>query len=256
MTCLRVYEPVEVFPAAQRARWAPNLRRDDANTLAEEAERRETWRRLVRTRLAPAAPATPAAPTPADDGADGEVEGGVVEGGVDAGMDNGADGGDLAAHARVLRIDGALLICPASIGDDAGPRRALVRAWDVPVPWLVLVSAADRTPDDCAGRYLVPMSGARARAARALRTLRAGLPGSAITAEVEVLARWLEGFHARSWLELDGRLVAALVGGDDGMDDVRMGLECLADADTAGVAAVYQRLRRRSRWLTDISRLS
>jgi hypothetical protein len=80
--------------------------------------------------------------------------------------------------------------------------------------------------------------------------------GTEVTAEVEVLARWLEGFHPRSWLELDLRDVVLLLDGDDGLDDVRLGLECLASGDGAVAGRAYQRLRRRSRALTDISRLS
>jgi hypothetical protein len=77
-----------------------------------------------------------------------------------------------------------------------------------------------------------------------------------LTADVERSARWLERFHSRSWVELDTSSVAALVEGDDGAEDVRLGLECLSDADAPGLAAVYQRLRRRSRRLDDLSSAS
>jgi hypothetical protein len=97
------------------------------------------------------------------------------------------------------------------------------------------------------------MSRARARAARALRALRAGLGDVDVTAEVEELGRWLEGFHPRSWVELDARPVAALVGGEDGAEDVRLGLESLTVGDAAGVAAAYQRVSKRSHRLEQLS---
>jgi hypothetical protein len=106
------------------------------------------------------------------------------------------------------------------------------------------------------GRYLAPMVGARTQAASASRITRTAPAIEAVAMELEVLARWLESFHPRSWLELDVRPVAALVGGEDGIDDIRLGMECLTSGDTGGAAMAYQRLRRRSQALTDISRLS
>jgi len=241
VTVLRVYEPADVFAAQEWARWSAELGRPDAAERAEQAERREAWRRLVRG----ARGRSPAA-QPGPDGAHPVV------------AEDGED--PLAGHVRILRVEGAALLCPASLGDgDDGPRRALVRAWDLPVPWLIVVglsavAAADGVSSP--GRYLAPMARARAQAARALRTTRTGPGGADVGVELEVLARWLEGFHPRSWLELDARPVAALVGGDDGLEDVRLGMECLASGDVIGATVVYQRLRQRSRALTDISRLS
>jgi hypothetical protein len=97
------------------------------------------------------------------------------------------------------------------------------------------------------------MSRARARAARALRTLRTHLGEVDVTADAEGLARWLEGFHPRSWIEVDARPVAALVDGEDGAEDVRLGLESLTAGEATGVAAAYARLRRRSRRLEELS---
>jgi hypothetical protein len=74
--------------------------------------------------------------------------------------------------------------------------------------------------------------------------------------EIEVLGRWLEEFHPRGWLEIDGTKVARLVGGEDGVDDVSWGLECLESGDSTGAAAAYQRIRRRSRMLVSLSRAS
>ena len=134
------------------------------------------------------------------------------------------------------------------------PRRhGLVRAWELPLAWLAVVRPEDVTRSGGPGRYVLPMSRARARTARVLRTLRSGLGDVDVTADTEGLARWLEGFHPRSWVEVDARPVAALVGGEDGAEDIRLGLECLTAGDTAGLAAAYQRLRRRSRRLEEMS---
>ena len=239
VTSLRVFEPVQVYPAAQRARWRAQLVRGDSGARAAEAERRESWRRVLRG-------ARDRSP--------------VTRPGAEGGPRAEGDGdGALAGHARVLWADGALLLCPASLGGGGGPRRTLVRAWSLPVPWLIVVGLSaveDAEPAPAPGRYLTSMARARSQAARALRTSRLAPVAEEVALELEVLARWLEGFHPRSWLELDARPVAALVGGDDGIDDVRLGMECLTSGDADGAAAAYQRLRRRSRALTGISRLS
>jgi hypothetical protein len=124
------------------------------------------------------------------------------------------------------------------------------------VPWLALADPLDGAPASPAGRYLVSMAAARARAARALKTLRRTLGTVDVTAEVEAVARWLEAFHPRAVVELDARRVAALVDGEDGAADVRLGLDCLADGDVTGAAAAYKRLTRRSARLSGISRSS
>jgi hypothetical protein len=86
--------------------------------------------------------------------------------------------------------------------------------------------------------------------------LAATLPGTELAMEVEVLARWLESSRPRSWPELDARTVVSLLAADGRLNGARLGMECLASGDSIGAAAAYQRLRRRSRVLTEISRLS
>jgi hypothetical protein len=162
----------------------------------------------------------------------------------------------------VLRAGGVVLICPVAgrdIDDTRGgtrPPRRLVRAWALPEAWLVLVRAEDGERAGGGGRYVVAMSTARSRAARALRTLRLGVGETELTAEVEMLARWLESFHPRAWVEIDASGVVGLTGGEDGADDVQMGLECLATGDPTGAAASYHRLTNRQRLLDNLSRSS
>jgi len=250
VTALRVFEPLEAFAAEQQRLLASFAADPAAGRGAEAAERRATWLWLL-----------------------------------------GHAGHRPEVPARVLRVDGAVLLSPLTIDapdgqetssvsgvattsvgtagrPDAGadapsepgsvpPRcHGLVRAWELPVAWLAVVRPEDLTASGGPGRYVLPMSRARSRAARTLRTLRTGLGDVDVTLDVEGLARWLEHFHPRAWVELDGRPVAALVGDEDGADDVRLGLECLTVGDASGVAAAYQRLRRRSRTLQDLSHSS
>lgn len=237
MTALRVYEPLEAFPVRQRPALAELAADPDAAQAAETAERLAAWRAVLGRR------------------------------------------GSVRVRARVLRVEEAVLLCPSVLevgdaspttarhtgasvtGPDAAPsagsgsvrRHSLVRAWELPVAWLSIVRREDLTRSGGHGRYVLPMSRARARAARTLRAVRLGLGESEITLDVEVLARWLELFHPRSWVEVDARPVAALVGGDDGAEDVRLGLECLTVGDAAGVAAAYQRMSKRSHRLEELS---
>jgi hypothetical protein len=251
VTSLRVFEPLEAFAAEQHRLLASFAAHPSAGRGADKAEQRATWLWLF-----------------------------------------GHAGHRPEVPARVLRVDGAVLLSPLTIdapdgqsgtpvtgpdtttsigtaarpdaGSDGSPEpgsvpprcHGLVRAWELPVAWLAVVRPEDVTASGGAGRYVLPMSQARSRAARTLRTLRGGLGDVDVTLDVEGLARWLEHFHPRAWVELDARPVAALVGDQDGAEDVRLGLECLTVGDASGVAAAYQRLRRRSRTLQDLSHSS
>jgi hypothetical protein len=251
-TVLRVYEPLEAFDPADRLRWAEWLERPDASARAQEAERREAWRRIVRGEAVWVPPRPGDAPAGEGSGAGQGRSGGGT--GVRAGGGTGAGAGG-NGHVRVLRAGRARLVCPvATAGDESTPRRSLVRSWALPLPWLVLADEADRVAGEVAGRYLVAMGPARSRAARALKTLRRAVGPGDLTEEVEAVARWLEAFHPRSVLELDAHTVAELLGGEDGVADVRLGLECLAAGDVTGAAAAHTRLMRRSARLEGISR--
>jgi len=259
VTALRVFEPLEAFPADRRAALASFAADPAAGREADQAEQRAAWLELLGLRArAGARPEVMARVL--------RVEGSVLLSPIaldlpdeaadpvpDAAQDAVRDAGPEAA--REARGGGAA--GAGAGGDPVPPRRhTLVRAWEVPVAWLTVVHPEDLTGSGGPGRYVLPMARARSRAARALRTLRAGLGDVDVTLDVEGLARWLEHFHPRAWVEVDARPVAALVGGDDGAEDVRLGLECLAAGDPAGVAAAYQRLSRRSRQLLEASHSS
>lgn len=151
-------------------------------------------------------------------------------------------------HEAVPGVDGAGL----GIGGDLR-LRTLVAPWALPWGWLLLVRPDERR--EHLGTYLTPMSRARSRAARALKSLREHFEEAQITDELEEVARWLEDFHPRSMIELDDRQTSGIAG-EGAVEDVLMGLECLAEGDATGVAAAYQRLDRRSRRLQSFARAS
>lgn len=254
-TTLRVFEPLEAFPIADRPALEALALREGADRRADEVERTASWRALLTGGAAVRGAGDPR-----------RVEAGAAAAVPDAPAPSGrraAPRGPLAV--RVRRAGGVLLVCPVGDPDDerapAGPAdqrppRRLVRAWALPEAWLALVRPDDAERAGGGGRYLVPMSTARSRAARALRTLRLGVGETELTAEVELLARWLEAFHPRALVEVDVAGPAALTGGEDGAEDVRLGLECLATGDPTGAAAAYHRLTTRQRLLDDLSRSS
>lgn len=245
MTALRAYEPLEAFAPSERSALAALAADPSAGVDAEEAERAASWRRVLG--WSAALPPEPSGRPPGD--RPGSPAGQQPSGPV-AGVRT-----DGLVHARVLRAQGAVLLAPVVVEPvaESERRHTLVRAWEIPSAWLTLVRAEDLTRSGGRGRYVLPISRARARAARALRALRSAVGDADVTLDVEVLARWLEQFHPRSWVELDARAVAALVDGEDGAEDVRLGLECLAAGDATGLAAAYQRVSRRSHRLEQLS---
>lgn len=266
---LRVYEPLEAFPKADRARWAQYAFRQaadtdtdtdaDGNAAADRVERAVAWRRLLTVE-------------PARDpvGGDGpsfhDLPGGSGDGSflpvlpaadldvppaLPARPGDAVDGPDGRTHAKVVRVCGGdPLICPVPAFD-----RSLTKAWALPTEWLLLGRAEDAVTGARPGHYLVPMARCRTRAARALRTVRRGLGEIPIAERLASTARWLEAFHPRSAVEIDLRSVTALVG-EDGRDDVETGLAALAEGDAATIAAAYRRVRRREEILREISRAS
>ncbi|MFN0282146.1 MAG: hypothetical protein ACKVZ6_09275 [Kineosporiaceae bacterium] len=246
-TTLRVYEPLEAFAIAERPALEALALRQGADRRADEAERAASWRAVLTGQ-------------------------GAVVPGVDGGPPEVAaeprpartrpPGGRRHLAVRVLRSGGVVLVCPVGEQEDEDGRRAqrpprrLVRIWTLPEAWFALVRTADGERAGGRGRYLVPMSTARSRAARALKTLRLGVGETELTAETELLARWLESFHPRAWVEVDASAIIGFTGGEDGAEDVRLGLECLAAGDATGAAASYHRLTNRQRLLDSLSRSS
>jgi hypothetical protein len=243
-----VYEPLEAFAPALRRLWRAQSSQECGDHAPVEVERLEAWRRVI---------AGPDAVAPVRESRD----------------------------ARLLERDGEVFACPLQLRERwmAGIRAAgetlppivvavafgqslaeeqvtqrsarlhtLVAPWSLPLEWLVLVGPRERED----GRFLVPMGKARTRVVRASRVLNDRLGESGLSEEVEEVARWLGDFHPRSWVELDDGPVSGLVGADEAVEDVHLGLESLLVGDTTSVAAAYRRLRRRAEHLRALSRAS
>lgn len=129
--------------------------------------------------------------------------------------------------------------------------RILTATWSVPLPWFLPFAPSDRLlAEEGAGAapsvvHRTRMSAARRRVARALRTLTLHLGDLDVVEEVEELARWLEEFHARSWLELDYAGLARLLGpegvaSDTSVADVAASVAALGAGDEEGAVLTYR----------------
>ena len=121
----------------------------------------------------------------------------------------------------------------------------------VPVPWFVPFAPADQVDGEVAGR--TSRRGApdpdvgRPAPGRPGAAHAAAEPGrrSTIADELEELGRWLEEFHARSWLELDYAGLARLLGpevvaADTSVADVAAAVAALAAGDEEGAVLTYR----------------
>ena len=257
---LRVYEPLAAFPEGERAGWAAYA--GDATRAAARADR------LVaehRTALAGVI-SVPPRPVPTEEAVDAfvlEVDGLVHLCPVQSRLRSWVALGqfrdglpDSLLHAFVP---------PASLeradadharwgkefaGTDQVVLRILTATWAVPVPWFVPFTPGDRVDgevplDEPAVVHRTRMSAARRRVARALRTLRLNLGELEMVDELEELGRWLEEFHARSWVELDYAGLARLLGPevlaeDTSVADVAAAVAALAAGDEEGAVLTYR----------------
>ncbi|MBI4260826.1 MAG: hypothetical protein HY658_09710 [Actinobacteria bacterium] len=121
--------------------------------------------------------------------------------------------------------------------------------WHVPIRWFVLVAdeerkVAEREEGGYRLHYWTGVGPARERAERALSVLRrAGL--SFVTELVEDLTRWIEAFDERASLELDYATVSDLFTWDELDDDhsardVSSAIEALVEGDMARSTELYQ----------------
>jgi hypothetical protein len=132
--------------------------------------------------------------------------------------------------------------------------RILTATWSVPLPWFLPFAPSDRVlSEEAQGAgagtpsvvHRTRMSAARRRVARALRTVTLHLGDLDVVEEVAELARWLEEFHARSWLELDYAGLARLLGpegvaSDTSVADVAASVASLAAGDEEGAVLTYR----------------
>ncbi|MGO4237624.1 hypothetical protein [Pseudarthrobacter sp. YAF2] len=270
---LRVYEPLDAFPAEQRPALQAAGARSASRAAVENAELLASLGRITRSGGDPFPTGrtdlvrVTTAPAP--------------EGATD---DDGAAAGTgpvllycpsqlvlragLAANALMEGIHGPLaeLLIPEEQRDRHQGRIDLVKArdgsirvhtrastWGIPFSWFSLFMESDRKDVvEAAGRILTvrvwaPITDALERARYAVANLALAAPDLDMLDDLAQLTEWLELFHVNSMVELDYGAVADKVYPDESPMDIRLGIECLAEGDMTGAAAAYRRLA--SRWI-------
>jgi len=257
---LRVYEPLAAFPEADRALWVRY-----ASSPTGAVARADRLVAEHRTALAGVI-SVPPRPVPTDEAHDAfvlEVDGLLHVCPVQSRLRSWVALGqfrdglpDTLLHAFVP---------PASLEradadharwattESGSLLRILTATWTVPVPWFVPFAPSDRVAADDEHEPTVVhrtrMSAARRRVARALRTLRLRLGDLDLQLDVidelEELGRWLEEFHARSWVELDYAGLARLLGPevvaeDTSVADVAASVAALGAGDEEGAVLTYR----------------
>ncbi|OMH32318.1 hypothetical protein [Tersicoccus sp. Bi-70] len=125
--------------------------------------------------------------------------------------------------------------------------------WGVPLAWFALFSDEDPVQVFRSGgrirncRLCAGIGEARERLQFAATSLAAVVPEMDLLTELADLSEWLDGFDDGAAIALDYGQVAESVYPDDSPSDLRLGIECLAEADMTGAAAAYRRLA--GRWL-------
>lgn len=280
-SALRIYEPLEAFPAEQQDALRTAGARSASRAAVENAELLASLGRITRAGGDPfptgrtdlvrvvAAPAAGGAPRAAASSGSGAEQAGprtpdrllycpsqlVLRAG-------------LAANALMEGIHGPLaqLLIPEEQRDKhqeridevrahAGLGRVHTRAstWGIPFSWFCLFQESDPTDVVESDGHIVTVR-IRASIGESLERVRYAVAHLALAApdldmleDLTQLTEWLELFHSESVVELDYGAVADKVYPDDSPLDVRLGIECLAEGDMTGAAAAYRRLA--SRWI-------
>lgn len=277
---LRVYEPLEAFPAEQQAALRTAGARAESRAAVENAELLASLGRITR-------PGGDPFPTGQTD----LVRVLAVSGSAAARNDAAGKGeeiGDgevlparllycpsqlvlragLAANALMEGIHGPLaqLLIPEEQRDRHQERIDQVKAreglgrvhtrastWGIPFSWFCLFQEADPTDVvESDGRIVTvriraTIAAALERVRHAVAHLALAAPDLDMLEDLTQLTEWLELFHPESVVELDYGAVADKVYPDESPMDVRLGIECLAEGDMTGAAAAYRRLA--SRWI-------
>lgn len=275
LPALRVYEPLEAFPAATRERWRlvaagqPSSRA----AIAVDARRRALVGLL----------ATPPVLVPPRESVTARV---MRRGGTDGGGEQAEqvlvspDEERLRSWEALSGLRGAY---PARLLDAFVPSMVIEEAqrehqawlerypdvrphartggWRVPLAWFAIVADEERVLTSGRPRsltYVTEMSAARRRVARALRTLRRSAELAA-EEDTEEVARWLEEFHPRSCVELDYGDIARLLPvetleADHSARDVAVALAALAAGDERQARAAYDVLSARWREIASLER--
>jgi hypothetical protein len=277
---LRVYEPLEAFPAEQQAALRTAGARAESRAAVENAELLASLGRITR-------PGGDPFPTGQTD----RVRVLAVSGSAAARNDAAGKGeeiGDgevlparllycpsqlvlragLAANALMEGIHGPLaqLLIPEEQRDRHQERIDQVKAreglgrvhtrastWGIPFSWFCLFQESDPTDVvESDGRIVTvriraTIAAALERVRHAVAHLALAAPDLDMLEDLTQLTEWLELFHPESVVELDYGAVADKVYPDESPMDVRLGIECLAEGDMTGAAAAYRRLA--SRWI-------
>lgn len=259
---LRVYEPLESFPADERLRWDRYLA-ETGGYSGPEASRAEHDAGLA------------AATLPSLHGP-GEHACVLVEG-AETYLCPWRSGLRMAGAALAARAGMAGVLADAFVPprlaeaaaervrrarDAPSPVRVGVRTanWVVPIAWFVPFAADERHAATAGTPWVVyrtRVRTARSRITGALAVLAVTLPAAAVTVELTELGAWLADFDARGILELDygglaerGGVRLAIT--DTSVADVTGALAALAGGDEALALRRYRRLVERWRPLRDL----
>lgn len=268
---LRVYEPLEAFPASRRAGLARAVAAGSLDPVHSGRRERELWLRsqiVSPRRLLPGERADGSTPaeSPADvlvlrtrDQAGGEP--------LVCPLDVRAR--SAAALLGLLAADSPLAHTAVPVGEASTARRMAEAAmatlevgavhtvsstWTVPLPWFAVIDPASRQVSaaarpDPARRvcWHASLPAARERAQRAGEIVRATLGEDGPARVLRDIGRWLGHFHEESVVELDyGGLVQLmddeLLETDTCAADVHAAVDALDAGDTDAVALIYERL--------------
>ena len=270
---LRVYEPLDAFPAEQRPALQAAGARAASRAAVENAELLASLGRITRSGGDPFPTGrtdlvrVTTAPAPDGGTADDDAAAGTAPVLLYCPSQLVLRAG-LAANALMEGIHGPLaeLLIPEEQRDRHQERIDLVKArdgstrvhtrastWGIPFSWFSLFMESDRKDVvEAAGRILTvrvwaPITDALERARYAVANLALAAPDLDMLDDLAQLTEWLELFHVNSMVELDYGAVADKVYPDESPMDIRLGIECLAEGDMTGAAAAYRRLA--SRWI-------
>jgi hypothetical protein len=282
---LRVYEPLEAFPAGQRDALRAAGARSESRAAVENAELLASLGRITRPGGDPFPTgqtdlvrvlAVSSSARPADGDGDGEASGAAGSAASEEVLparplycpSQLVLRAGLAANALMEGIHGPLaqLLIPEEQRDRHQERIDQVKAregigrvhtrastWGIPFSWFCLFQESDPTDVVESGGRIITVR-IRATIGAALERVRHAVAHLALAApeldmleDLTQLTDWLELFHPDSVVELDYGAVADKVYPDDSPLDVRLGIECLAEGDMTGAAAAYRRLA--SRWI-------
>lgn len=284
-SALRIYEPLEAFPAERQESLQVAGARAESRAAVENAELQASLGRitrpggdpfptgqtdLVRVLAVSASGSGPAAGTAATGRhqADAAGDGEVLPARLLYCPSQLVLRAGLAANALMEGIHGPLaqLLIPEEQRDRHQERIDQIKArdgigrvhtrastWGIPFSWFCLFQESDPTDVVEAEGKIVTVR-IRATLAAALERVRHAVAHLALAApdldmleDLTQLTEWLDLFHPDSVVELDYGAVADKVYPDDSPLDVRLGIECLAEGDMTGAAAAYRRLA--SRWI-------